>query len=186
MSRVIRQLVIHCAATPNGVVLARAGRTAAKVIDTWHGQPVRDATGRVIREHMFERSQRWRSLVRPQFAHLGYHYVIDCDGTREAGRDEQEIGAHVANHNADSLGICLGGTDAFTRAQWADLAQLVPALLAKYPSIELTCGHRDLSPDKNGNGVIERHEWLKICPGFDVAAWLRGGMVPLIGHIHGE
>jgi N-acetylmuramoyl-L-alanine amidase len=28
-------------------------------------------------------------------------------------------------------------------------------------------GHRDLSPDTNGNGVVELHEWVKMCPCFD-------------------
>jgi N-acetylmuramoyl-L-alanine amidase len=187
MTRIIRKLVIHCAATPNGVLLARNGHSAAKIIDTWHGAPVRDPQGRVIREHMFQRSQRWRSLVRPQFAHLGYHFVIDVDGVEEAGRDEQEIGAHVAGHNEDSLGLCLVGTDKFTRPQWETARARVTALLAKYKTIELVCGHRDLSPDKNGNGVIERHEWLKICPGFNATEWWREhALAPMPGHIFGE
>ena len=29
------------------------------------------------------------------------------------------------------------------------------------------CGHRDLSPDRNGNGEIEPEEWMKACPCFD-------------------
>ena len=29
------------------------------------------------------------------------------------------------------------------------------------------CGHRDLSPDLNGNGEIEPEEWVKACPCFD-------------------
>jgi hypothetical protein len=29
-------------------------------------------------------------------------------------------------------------------------------------------GHRDLSPDLDGNGHIEPDEWMKQCPGFDV------------------
>ena len=31
------------------------------------------------------------------------------------------------------------------------------------------CGHRDLSPDLNGNGEIEPEEWIKQCPCFEVA-----------------
>lgn len=34
-------------------------------------------------------------------------------------------------------------------------------------------GHRDLSPDKDGDGVVERHEWLKRCPNFDVSSWVK-------------
>ena len=29
------------------------------------------------------------------------------------------------------------------------------------------CGHRDFSPDKNGNGVIDPWEYIKACPCFD-------------------
>ena len=32
----------------------------------------------------------------------------------------------------------------------------------------LILGHRDLSPDLNGNGLIEPNEYLKQCPCFDV------------------
>ncbi len=32
------------------------------------------------------------------------------------------------------------------------------------------CGHRDLSPDLNGNGEIEPEEWIKACPCFEVKA----------------
>ena len=28
-------------------------------------------------------------------------------------------------------------------------------------------GHRDYSPDQNGNGVIESFEWIKSCPCFN-------------------
>jgi N-acetylmuramoyl-L-alanine amidase len=30
-------------------------------------------------------------------------------------------------------------------------------------------GHRDTSPDLNGNGIVEPCEWLKECPSFDAA-----------------
>ena len=46
------------------------------------------------------------------FKKIGYHYVIDLDGTIEVGRDEDEIGAHCVGHNRESLGICyIGGLD---------------------------------------------------------------------------
>ncbi|KAB4860890.1 N-acetylmuramoyl-L-alanine amidase, partial [Bacteroides thetaiotaomicron] len=35
-----------------------------------------------------------------------------------------------------------------------------------FPSCRV-CGHRDLSPDRNGNGEIEPEEWMKACPCFD-------------------
>ena len=48
-------------------------------------------------------------------------------------------------------------------------------LRAKHPDARVV-GHRDLSPDQNANGIVESFEWLKTCPGFDVAAWLESGM----------
>ena len=36
-------------------------------------------------------------------------------------------------------------------------------------------GHRDTSPDLNGDGVIEPYEYVKACPCFDVREFLRYG-----------
>ena len=36
-------------------------------------------------------------------------------------------------------------------------------------------GHRDTSPDLNGDGVIEPYEYVKACPCFDVKEFLRSG-----------
>jgi len=94
---------------------------------------------------------------------IGYHYVIRRDGAVETGRQESEVGAHVAHQNADSIGICLvggkrgPGTDFnFSRHQMRSLEQLVNQLLTKYPHATVT-GHRDWASRE--------------CPGFDVRAW---------------
>jgi N-acetylmuramoyl-L-alanine amidase len=74
----------------------------------------------------------------------------------------------------------------YTTAQWIALADLVKRLRGKYnPALEpaLTSvqvlGHRDLSPDANGDGKVTSIEWLKTCPGFDVTGWLQRAMQPL-------
>jgi hypothetical protein len=36
-----------------------------------------------------------------------------------------------------------------------------------YPIVDVL-GHRDASPDKNGDGVITKNEWVKSCPCFSV------------------
>ena len=81
---------------------------------------------------------------------------------------------HVKCFNANSIGICYEGgldcrgrpADTRTPEQRAALRLLVHQLLEKFPDCRV-CGHRDLSPDKNGNGEIEPEEWMKACPCFD-------------------
>ncbi|WP_375591734.1 N-acetylmuramoyl-L-alanine amidase [Chitiniphilus eburneus] len=169
--RPISLIVIHCAATPNGRTLYRGGNhTAAATIDVWHSQ------------RGFRRADDARARCNRTLYSIGYHHVIDCDGRQETGRAHEEVGAHVAGHNAYSLGVCLVGSNAYTRAQWDALHSLVRALLARYPGASVV-GHRDLSPDLDGDGSIQPREWIKTCPGFNVADWLAGEMRPLAGHI---
>lgn len=116
------------------------------------------------------------------FAMIGYNFVIDLDGTVEVGRPLNMNGAHCNTaglsglaYNKHSIGICyVGGLDengnpADTRTpeQKLSLANLVYKLIDKYPIVDIL-GHRDASPDKNGNGKIERNEWIKQCPCFSV------------------
>lgn len=78
--------------------------------------------------------------------------------------------------NAHSIGLCYEGgldcrghpADTRTPAQRATLRQLVTDLELRFPGCRV-CGHRDLSPDLNGNGEIEPEEWIKQCPCFDAS-----------------
>ena len=61
----------------------------------------------------------------------------------------------------------------FPHGQRADSAKiLVDEYLIKYPNAEVL-GHRDLSPDLDKDGIVEPYEWVKSCPCFDVAKWLK-------------
>ena len=40
---------------------------------------------------------------------IGYHYVIQLDGTIDYGRPISRQGAHTKNHNSDSIGSFDGG-----------------------------------------------------------------------------
>lgn len=43
---------------------------------------------------------------------IGYHFVVDLDGTVEEGRPISQVGAHCSGHNKGSIGICyVGGCD---------------------------------------------------------------------------
>lgn len=112
------------------------------------------------------------------FDTVGYHYVIRRTGRLETGRRESEIGAHVRGHNSNSIGVCLaGGVDIrgkpennFTPEQFATLETLLQQLKGRYPDARIL-GHRDLSPDRNGDGKITPDEFIKACPSFDVGTW---------------
>ena len=115
------------------------------------------------------------------FACIGYHYVIKRDGTVEKGRPDDRMGAHVEGHNRDSLGICLiGGLNAdgkpennFTPQQFDSLRHLLLSLHGKYQAAVIQ-GHRDFFGDTNKDGKIDRRDWLKECPCFDVKTWWSG------------
>ena len=100
------------------------------------------------------------------FDGIGYHYVIRRDGRVEKGRPDARVGAHVAGHNRDSIGICLVGgvsenlvpENNYTEAQWKALEELLHKLAQKYPEAYVR-GHRDFP------GVS------KACPCFDAEPW---------------
>ena len=82
---------------------------------------------------------------------IGYHKVIDLDGTIEPGRSEAKPGAHCKGHNSDSIGICyIGGldkngkpADTRTELQKAALAGLVADYKRRFPNAKVV-GHRDM------------------------------------------
>lgn len=141
--RKINLIVVHCSATPEG----------------------RDVTAADINKMHIARG----------FKKIGYHYVVRLDGTVETGRKENEIGAHAKGYNANSIGVCyVGGLasdgktpkDTRTPAQKSELKKLLHTLKQRYPDARIV-GHRDLSPDTNHNGKVDKWEWIKACPCFD-------------------
>lgn len=92
---------------------------------------------------------------------IGYHHVVDLDGTVEPGRPENEVGAHCLKHNANSIGVVyVGGLasdgktpkDTRTSKQKAALVKLLTELKRRYPNATIH-GHRDFA--------------AKACPSFD-------------------
>lgn len=124
------------------------------------------------------------------FNGTGYHYYIRKDGCVHVTRPLERIGAHVRGFNSESIGICYEGgldcrgrpADTRTPEQRAALRLLVHQLQERFPGCRV-CGHRDLSPDANGNGEIEPEEWIKQCPCFEVKKeFMRSPTTPTFGH----
>ena len=140
--RRIKRIIIHCAAT-------RPGWMA--------GQPLAAKRAEIRRWHTEERN----------FRDIGYHWLIDRDGTYIEGRPEAEIGAHVAGRNADSIGVCLIGghgsnenddaAEHFTAPQLDALRAMLDRLQKQYPGATIH-GHNEFA--------------AKACPGFNVAAFM--------------
>ena len=150
--RPVNYLIIHCSATEFG------GGYDVRDLDRWHKQ------------------KGW--------AAVGYHYVITESGTLQQGRVIEAKGAHCLHFNDDSIGICyIGGlrdgepSDTRTDAQKARLELCLRDLLKRFPEAKI-CGHRDLSPDRNGDGEVTPDEWTKLCPCFDVREWCRSVGIP--------
>ncbi len=100
------------------------------------------------------------------FKSIGYHYVIDLDGTIENGRPLAKAGAHCEGANDCSIGICyIGGLDSngnpkntMTPEQNDSLLMLLMTLTEQFPGIKIY-GHNELNLNKT-------------CPCFDVRKWL--------------
>lgn len=148
MPRQIKRIVIHCSAINE--VPGRKLDTA-EAIRKFHTDPVHP-DGKTV-DGVYGRG--WRDI--------GYHRVIERDGSVKQGRDFDTMGAHVAGHNEDTIGICLIGeaTGLFTPVQIEALKVEVEHIQGSYgiPDSHVI-GHRDLDSRKS-------------CPGFHVQTWMR-------------
>ena len=94
----------------------------------------------------------------------GYHYVIQADGTVTQLLGEQFVSNGVQGYNSTSINVAyMGGIDSNGKA--VD-NRTDKELRGRYPNAQIL-GHRDISPDKNGNGKVDSWERIKECPCFD-------------------
>jgi N-acetylmuramoyl-L-alanine amidase len=102
--------------------------------------------------------KRWHVEERG-WSDIGYHFVIELDGSVRIGRPIEIKGAHSKGNNHDSIGVCyIGGVDldmkskdTRTECQKESLVNLLTELKDTYGGN--IYGHRDFS-DKD-------------CPSFD-------------------
>lgn len=114
---------------------------------------------------------------------IGYHYIIDLNGTVEKGREESLVGSHCINHNSNSVGVCyIGGCDVNnkpkdtrTNKQKESMYKLVDNLMWKYGlTIEQVHCHNEYAAKACPSFKIDQFrkefsEWLKkkdviLCP----------------------
>lgn len=139
--RPISEIIVHCTATRPAWMLA--SKTSEKVAE-------------VRRWHVEDRG--WKDI--------GYHFLIDRDGTVAEGRPLDQVGAHTQGHNTGTVGISLFGghgsaaTDKFsahyTPEQDKALRALIENISAAY-KITKVSGHNEYA--------------AKACPGFNVPTW---------------
>lgn len=140
--RNIDTIIIHCTATRP---------------DWWSGKTSQEKVDEVRRWHVQDRG----------WSDIGYHYLIDRDGTLVEGRPLERTGAHAKGHNTGSVGIALFGghggnvsdqfDDNFTEDQDRALRELIDRLKAEHPIVK-TIGHNEVAN--------------KACPTFVVRDWL--------------
>ena len=111
--------------------------------------------------------RRWHTSEPRNWSDIGYHYVIT--GQIEFGRPLHRMPASARGHNKHAVAICYSGglnpetgkpEDTRTPRQKELMIKLIKQLKAKYPKAKIH-GHRDLSVDRDGDGV-EKHEFMKM------------------------
>lgn len=108
----------------------------------------------------------WRIHVEDNdWSHIGYHYLIELDGTIWECRPENMVGAGVSGHNSDSIHVSyVGGMNKeYTEAKDTRTAAQVVALY-KLTDHLLTTYNLDWK-DVHGHNEYA----AKACPSFDVA-----------------
>jgi len=106
----------------------------------------------------------------------GYHKLIEANGNIVTLATPDQITNGVKGYNSKAYHISYiggqGGKDNRTIEQKCALEHEVREAKKLFPKAKIV-GHRDLSPDLNGDGIISPNEWTKECPSFEVKNWLK-------------
>lgn len=157
--------VVHCSATAPSAVSETVG---------WGGRPKSTSSVDSVRGgHL---SKGW--------ADVGYHWLVDRDGTVIQGRPEDVRGVHVAGINRYAIGVCLiGGLHPsggynwpdYTTAQLQSARLLIQTIVGRHPDIDLTTGVLGHWQAQRGELRIAGATGAKDCPCFDANKWFNSG-----------
>lgn len=139
--RQIKYLVVHCTASPQT-------QKVSDILAYW-----KNALG-------------WKTP--------GYHVLVEANGKAHELVPINTPSNGVKGYNTHSIHISyIGGVDKNGKAidnrtpeQKETILRYLKKWKALYPKAKIQ-GHRDFSPDKNGNGRIDPWERIKECPSFD-------------------
>lgn len=139
----VNEVMVHAAATRPEWMSNLPLSVKVKEIRRWHVE-----------------DNKWRDI--------GYHWIIDRDGSVAPGRAENQIGAGCAGRNNGVIHICLIGghgsspkdlfEEHFTAAQDVALRMLIEEIQGR-TKIKLITGHNQYAN--------------KACPGFHVPGWFK-------------
>jgi N-acetylmuramoyl-L-alanine amidase len=111
--------------------------------------------------------RRWHQSL--GWKDIGYHWIIDRDGSIAPGRPETMTGSHVRGHNTRSLGICLIGghgsastdrfEDHFTPQQKRALKQLIADIKSRTP-IKAVRPHHAVAAKACPGFAFRQEDWL--------------------------
>lgn len=114
----------------------------------------------------------WKNVLK--WKSPGYHVIVEADGTAHELQPIELPSNGVAGYNSKIINISyIGGIDKDglpvdnrTSEQKATLLRYLKKWKALFPKAKIQ-GHRDFSPDKNKNGIIDKWERIKECPCFN-------------------
>lgn len=117
-----------------------------------------------LRTHTVDDVDDWHKERWPEFRSslgfwVGYHYVIDWDGTVTQTRKHNETGAHTIGMNDSSIGICFMGNNDFHKPSFAQMASWVD-LYNKLPKLP-TRPHR-LYANKSCHGKLLPDDYFQL------------------------
>lgn len=119
----------------------------------------------------------------------GYHYFVYEDGSVEQLASLSQVTNGVRGFNSHSVHIAYQGgvergnvkraKDTRTPQQKQAIKSTIQNVLLQLKQYQDTSsiqikGHRDFSPDTNGNGVVDSWERIKECPSFDAIPEYKG------------